>query len=636
MVRFWLALFAALALVSTARAAPSVQTTWQLLDYLAVDYSGAVKDGKVVSESEYAEMREFSATISEQVAALPNSAAKPKLIAGSKALQSAIGSKAEPPAVARIAHVLAAGLLKAYPVSLAPAKVPNLKRGAALYKENCASCHGIAGAADTEMARQLDPAPIAFTDRDRAAKRTPFALYQVISNGIPETAMASWSQLSADERWALAYHAGTLAYPNSLVERGRSLWNDRDDLHALVPDLAALSALSEDELATKIGDESAAALVAYLRSDPGAVAASESPLQLARERLAQSLAAYRSGDRERAKSLALSAYLDGFEPVEPALSARDGELLSQVESAMAKLRSDIAAGASVDAVAADVDSINALLGDSEGALAPDSGSSVSSFVGGFTILLREGLEALLIVIAMLAFLRKADRRDMERPVHYGWAAALTAGGLTWVVATSLISISGAGRELTEGFGSLFAAVVLVFVGIWMHGKAQAGQWQRYIHDRMNKALGGRASWLLFGLAFIAVYREIFETILFYAAMAAQGHVEALVAGAVAATVVLAAIAIAMLRFSQRLPIAMFFAFSSALVAILAVVLAGKGAAALQEAGLLGVHSLPSLPRIDLLGLFPTSQTVALQVLVLVVLAAGFSINRRLARARSPG
>jgi high-affinity iron transporter len=377
-------------------------------------------------------------------------------------------------------------------------------------------------------------------------------------------------------------------------------------------------------------------LLAFLRSNPDEAAASASPLQLARQRLAQSLAAYRSGDRDRAKSLALSAYLDGFEPVEPALSARDGALMSRVERAMAKLRSDIAAQAPDGSVAADVDAINGLLTEADAALASDSGSSVSSFVGGFTILLREGLEALLIVVAMLAFLRKADRRDMERPVHLGWAAAFVAGGLTWAAATSLITISGAGRELTEGFGSLFAAAVLVFVGIWMHGKAQAGQWQRYIHKKMSTALSGRTAWLLFGLAFIAVYREIFETILFYAAMAAQGHVEALVGGALAATVVLAAIAVAMLRFSHRLPIAKFFSFSSALVAILAVVLAGKGAAALQEAGWLGAHSLPSLPRIDLLGLFPTSQTVALQLLVLLVLAAGFFLNKRLAKARTAG
>jgi high-affinity iron transporter len=219
---------------------------------------------------------------------------------------------------------------------------------------------------------------------------------------------------------------------------------------------------------------------------------------------------------------------------------------------------------------------------------------------------------------------------MVRTVHYGWVVALIAGLATWWAATHLLTISGASRELTEGFGSIFAALILLFVGIWMHGKAQAGQWQRYIREKMSRALTGRSAWFLFALAFVAVYREIFETILFYAAMAAQGHVGALVAGGVTGAVLLAAIAVAMLRYSQRLPIGKFFAYSSALVAILAVVLAGKGVAALQEAGMLGVEPLAGLPRIDILGLFPTVQTVAVQVVTLVILIAGFAWNRKAA------
>ena len=108
-----------------------------------------------------------------------------------------------------------------------------------------------------------------------------------------------------------------------------------------------------------------------------------------------------------------------------------------------------------------------------------------------------GLEALLIVVAMLAFLNKADRPELTRPVHFGWTSALAAGVATWWVATSLISVSGASRELTEGFGSLLAAAVLLFVGIWMHGKAQAGQWQRYIREKLDNALVEGSRWFLF-------------------------------------------------------------------------------------------------------------------------------------------
>jgi high-affinity iron transporter len=147
---------------------------------------------------------------------------------------------------------------------------------------------------------------------------------------------------------------------------------------------------------------------------------------------------------------------------------------------------------------------------------------------------------------------------------------------------------------------------------------------------MHRAISGRSAWFLFALAFIAVYRELFETILFYAAMAAQGNVEWLVAGGITGVVILAAIAVAMLRYSQRLPIGKFFTYSSALVAVLAVVLAGKGVAALQEAGILGIRPLGGLPRISVLGLFPTLQTVAIQLATLIALLIGFAWNRRAA------
>jgi high-affinity iron transporter len=636
MSRRLLALLSLLAcfLVTPAFAAqpPDVQTAWQLLDYMAVDYGGAVRDGKVVSAPEYAEMREFSGAVSDKLAALPAGAAKAKLVAQGYSLKALIDRKAGPDQVASAARKLGADLLAAYPVPLGPRQAPDLARGAALFQQDCASCHGAKGHADTAMARQLDPPPIAFADRRRARERSPFALYQVINQGLEGTAMQSFAQLPDADKWALAYQAGQFAYPDALARQGKKLWDSDPALRARIPDLNALSSLSEAELAKQIGEDKAGPVIAYLRAHPDAVTAKGSTLGLARQRLSESLAAYRAGNREEAKRLALSAYLDGFEPVEPMLGARDAGLLASVEQRMGELRASIAANRPPEDVAAQVSTIDALFDDAEAALAPDQASNASAFLGAFTILLREGLEALLIVVAMLAFLNKADRPELTRPVHYGWTSALAAGALTWFVATSLISISGASRELTEGFGSLLAAAVLLFVGIWMHGKAQAGQWQRYIREKLHSAVTGDSRWFLFSLAFIAVYREVFETILFFTAMAAEGSVGSLVAGGVAGVVVLAAIAIAMLRFSRRLPIGKFFTYSSALVAVLAVVLAGKGVAALQEAGLISIHPLADWPRLSILGLFPTLQGVAIQLLTLVVLIAGFMWNRRSAQA----
>jgi len=624
-----------LALAPPALAAnDDVQVSWRLLDYLGVDYAGAVKNGAVISASEYAEMREFSASVRQRIAALPANPAKPSLVSQSGELVAAIDRKAEPAHVQAIAKKLGSALLAAYPVALAPPKLPDLGRGAKLFNETCAACHGVNGEANTPMAAKLNPPPVAFVDRKRADQRSPFALYQVIGQGIEGTAMQSFSSLPAQDRWDLAYYASRFAYPASLAAEGKKIWDSDPDVRQLIPDLAALSGLTKKDLAARIGPDRAAAVIAYLRANPHAVTGSAAPLALSRQRLAESLAAYRAGDRERAKSLALSAYLDGFEPVEGVLSARDATLLGRVETAMGEVRGAIAKGEPADQVAARIADLNSELDQVERVLAGREDVTVSTFVGAMTILLREGLEALLIVVGMLAFLRKGDRQDMVRPVHYGWVTALIAGVATWWAATSLITISGATRELTEGFGSMLAALVLLFVGVWMHGKGQADEWQRYIRQKMGHALSKGSAWFLFSLAFVAVYREIFETILFYAALSAEGGAGAVVAGAAAGAALLALIAVLMLRYSRRLPIAKFFTYSSILIAVLAVVLAGKGIAALQEAGLIGIEPLTYVPRITLIGLFPSVETIAAQLAILVALLLGFGWNRRTSIRRS--
>ena len=605
-----------------------VETAWRLLDYVAVDYGGAVRDGKVVSASEYAEMREFSNSVAEKIAALPPNPAKAGLVGESARFKALIDRKAAPQEVANVARSLGGHLLAAYPVPLGPKQPPDLERGARLFQQNCASCHGAKGDAQTAIARQLDPPPIAFADRTRASQRSPFALYQVLNQGLEGTAMQSFAQLPDADKWALAFRAGGFAYSDALAEQGKHIWDADPAVRSRIPDLNALSSLSEAELARGIGADKAGPVIAYLRANPDVLVAKASSLVVARARLNESLAAYRAGNRDEAKRLALAAYLDGFEPVEPMLSARNATLLAKVEQQMGQLRAAIAANRDPDEIGARVAAIQSLFDEAEATLAPDQASNASAFLGAFTILLREGLEALLIVVAMLAFLNKADRPELTRPVHIGWTSALAAGVVTWWVATSLITVSGASRELTEGFGSLLAAAVLLFVGIWMHGKAQAGQWQRYIREKLHNALQRDSRWFLFSLAFIAVYREVFETILFFTAMAAEGTVGSLVAGGLAGCAVLGAIALAMLRFSRRLPIGKFFSYSSALVAILAVVLAGKGVAALQEAGLISIHPLEALPRISLLGLFPTLQGIAAQIATLVALLLGFAWNRR--------
>jgi high-affinity iron transporter len=623
-----LALLFAMALagpaVAQAPSASEAQVAWRLLDYVAVDYAGAVADGEIVNRAEYGEMIEFSTQIRTRLDALPANPAKAALARDAAGLQAAIRDKADPAVVGARAKALAGAVLTAYPSPLAPSFPPDLARGAALYAEQCAVCHGATGRADGPGAEGLDPPAIAFADLERARQRSVFGLYQVIDQGL-EGAMASFSHLPAEDRWALAFYVGRFAFTDAEAAEGKRLWDGDPAVRAAFPDLAALTQTTPADLATRLGEPRARALTAYLRRHPEAAARpAGSTLTLARTRLAESEAAYRRGNRKAATDLALSAYLDGVEPIEPALGARDSALMRRVETAMTELRVSISRGAPAREVADRVARANALLDTAERALAPQEADNLASFLGAFTILLREGLEALLIVVAMIAFLRKAERPEVLRYVHGGWVAALVAGGATWAAATFFISISGASRELTEGFGSLLAAVVLVSVGIWMHGKSHADAWQTYIRDKLSHALSKRSAWFLFLLAFVVVYREVFETILFYAAIWSQGGHVGMLAGALTAVAILAVVAWALLAYSKRLPIGRFFSLSSILMAVLSVVLVGKGVAALQEAGWLDVHPLAWIPRIEILGLYPTVEGVAVQLLTIAILVVGFS------------
>jgi len=183
----------AVAMSATASAAPSdVQTTWQMLNYMSVDYAGAVANGKIISQSEYGEMREFAGSVRQQIAGLPPSAAKADLVAKADQFVGAVDHKESPAKIRSLADTLGDGLLKAYPVALAPAQVPDLARGAKLFNATCASCHGEKGDAKTAAAAQLDPSPIAFVDRARADQRSHFALYQVIGHGIHGKEMVSF------------------------------------------------------------------------------------------------------------------------------------------------------------------------------------------------------------------------------------------------------------------------------------------------------------------------------------------------------------------------------------------------------------------------------------------------------------
>ena len=600
---------------------------WQMFDYVAIDYGGAVSNGAVLNASEYAEMQEFAAVAERQLDELTRRDATGVLQTQAADLRNAIANKADPAAVALLAHSLASGVLKAYPFAIAPTAAPDLRRGAQLFQSQCVTCHGPLGHGDGPLAASLDPLPTALSEHSRARERSLFALLQIISNGVNGTAMPSFGALPEEDRWALVFFVGTLSYNEADKAAGAKIWQSSANVRRTMAGLDALTQTSEHALAERLEASSARSVTAYLRFNPQALTTNKpSGMSIAKTRLSQSMDAARAGDRATAVKLALASYLDGFEPVEPALATRDRALFERIEAGMLAYRAQVATG-TIEDVRASEQLLQRLLDQADKVLSPSAHDDAAAFIGALTILLREGLEALLVVVAMLAFLKKAERQDVLVYVHAGWAAALAAGGVTWAAATYLVDVSGASRELTEGFSSLFAVVVLLGVGMWMHKKSVADNWQEYLKEKMSSALNKRAAWFLFSLAFIAVYREVFETVLFYAALWTEGNGWSLLAGLATGVALLGVLAAILLYTSARLPIGQFFAWSSLLVAVLAVVLAGKGVAGLQEAGL--IHTSPvAIPRIDILGIHPSWQTLLTQAAVLLVVVATFVLNTR--------
>ena len=145
----------------------------------------------------------------------------------------------------------------------------------------------------------------------------------------------------------------------------------------------------------------------------------------------------------------------------------------------------IQSGAPATEVEARALEANKVLAEAREKLGGEALSGPATFTAALIILLREGLEAVLVLAAIFAFLGKAERGDAKRYVHMGWIAALALGALTWVVSNRIIAISGASREVTEGVTALISAAMLLYVGFWLHDKSHAQGWQKFINAQVG-------------------------------------------------------------------------------------------------------------------------------------------------------
>lgn len=618
-------LFAVLmALSFCAQADNSAQTIVHMLDYVSVDYPEFVQNGKVLDEAEYKEQLEFATQAAVLLAKLPAVPEQPTLLAQAELLKMRIVAKAPGPEITALASALRWKMIEAYKLTVAPRTSPDIKRGAALYVAQCAACHGAEGRGDGIAGKGLEPAPSNFHDGARMAQRSVYGLYSTITLGVGGTGMAAFGALSEDERWALAQYVAVMGLDGERVSKGNALWQAGKGRNE-IGTLRAIATLTDNDVTEKYGADTAAAF-AWLKTNPQALSAiKEAPLAWSRRLLGESLAAYRAGKRDEAQQLALTSYLEGFELVEASLDTLDRNLRQEVETQMIAYRDLLRRGGPVEPVAQLAERIDGLLAASADKLGSTGLSPTTAAISAFFILVREGLEALLVVAAIIAFLIKSGRREAMPWIHAGWIGALVLGVITWFVASTLIAISGATRELTEGVTALLAAAILIYVGFWLHGKSYAHAWKTFIDRHLSAALQGGTLWALAGVSFLAVYREAFETVLFYQALwqqaGAGGHASVII-GFLCGVAVLAVLAWAILRYGVRLPIGPFFTVCSILMAGLAVVFTGHGIKALQEAGMIaavpfGDFNLPAL------GMYATVESLLAQLFVLLSVIAAF-------------
>ena len=239
------------------------------------------------------------------------------------------------------------------------------------------------------------------------------------------------------------------------------------------------------------------------------------------------------------------------------------------------------------------------------------------------ILLREGLEALLVIVALLAFLVKSGNADKGRWIWIGAGAGLVASLMTAVMIQLIFANIpiGTNRELLEGITGLVAAVMLFYVSYWLHSKSSLNAWQGYIRDQTTAALKTNSVFSLALLAGLAVFREGAETVLFYMGIAPSISTSDLLGGLSLGALILTAIAGLMLGLGLKIPIKPFFLVTSVLIYYLGFKFVGNGIHALQVAGILPANTANFLPSVDGIGLYPTWETTLPQLALIVAAIA---------------
>jgi high-affinity iron transporter len=297
--------------------------------------------------------------------------------------------------------------------------------------------------------------------------------------------------------------------------------------------------------------------------------------------------------------------------VEGQLKTRSAQVYAQIENDMVRAYQLLKDGSP---------EAGAVLVRMEARLAPYKDASGYGVFDALIILLREGLEALLVVTALLAFLQKSGNKDKQGWIWAGVGAGLAVSvGLAVVLQVIFANLAtGSNREMIEGVTGLVAAAMLLYVSYWLHSKSSAASWNKYIKQQSTRVLAKGSLFGLAALAFLAIFREGAETALFYFGIASSISLSDLLIGLGIGALLLLVLGVLMIYAGIKIPVAPFFTVAGLLVFYLCFKFVGTGIHALQVGGVLSSSPADYLPDSEFFGIFPTWETMLPQLILLAV------------------
>lgn len=559
-----------------------------ILQYLQSDYPAAVESH---SPSELEEQTAFAqeAVTAARELGKPGEPFLPKL----QSIQQRVNKGEDPQGVSRDCAELVESLVQAGGLARSPRRAPDLKSAEQLYATSCAICHGADGRGGTPVAATLAVKPANFQDPERMNGLTPYKAFNTLTFGLANTPMPSFSVMSEQERWDLAFYVFTLRQPPCTRAPPRA-------------SLEELATSSDAQLAARYGAE---ALACLRRRMPEAD--EERSLMFARAGVEEALELSAAGNRDGARKALLDAYLKGIEPVEPLLRSRNPQLVADLEASFGRVRLGIEKGSPPVAHEG-----RALLGliDRARRSQPTAQDFFSVFWLSILILVREGFEATVVIAALLAVLKKMQQREQARVVHAGWISAVVVGGLAFAFGRKVLA--GENRELLEGVFSLVAVALLVYAALWLNARSNMRKFMGELRHRMQGALGRGSAVGLFTISFSAMLRESVETAIFLDGLSIDSP-KGVAWGIAAGLLVLLGLVLFINRVGYKLPMKPLFNASTVLLLAMALMMLGKGLHALQEVGTLPLEPVPFF-RIEALGIFPDAVTLVPQALLAVL------------------